>query len=220
MNKTKKHHHIFVYLIIILILLILLILGLPSIISKIFAEQRLYEIDNAPSRSIAIVFGAGLQRDGSPTAVLKDRVTTAAELYLSGKVKKIMMSGDNRTINYNEPASMRRYAIFLGIPEEDIILDYAGRRTFDTCYRAKYIFAIDNAILVTQKFHQPRALLTCAQFDIDAIGVAADRRSYQKYAMRFWKTREVFATLMAFWNLYIGHPLPVLGQPQPINFDA
>ncbi len=85
--------------------------------------------------------------DGSPSSVLKDRVATAADLYNSGKINKILMSGDNRYLNYNEPGAMKAYALELGIPEYDIVLDYAGRRTYDTCYRAKEIFQLSSAIL-------------------------------------------------------------------------
>ena len=115
----------------------------------------------SPAAPAAIVFGAGLWRDGSPSPVLQDRVATAADLYFSGKVKKILMSGDNRFIYYNEPGAMKKFALSLGVPEEDIVLDYAGRRTYDTCYRARAIFGLKEAILVTQSFHLPRALILC-----------------------------------------------------------
>ena len=109
-------------------------------------------------RPVVIVFGAGLRRDGTPTTVLRDRVETAAELYRQGKVEKLLMSGDNRFVDYNEPEAMRQYALQLGIPDEDIVLDYAGRRTYDTCYRAGAIFGVKKVILVTQLFHLPRAI--------------------------------------------------------------
>jgi len=113
-------------------------------------------MESVPADRVAIVFGAGLQRDGTPSAVLRDRVATAASLYFEGKVQKLLMSGDNRFLDYNEPGSMKAYAISLGVPGEDIVLDYAGRRTYDTCYRAREIFGLDEAILVTQTYHLPR----------------------------------------------------------------
>ena len=112
----------------------------------------------------------GLWRNGTPTPVLQDRIETAADLYFAGKVEKLLMSGDNRFIYYNEPGAMREYAISLGVPEEDIVLDYAGRRTYDTCYRAKAIFGLEKAILVTQAFHMPRALYTCNQLGVESPG--------------------------------------------------
>jgi vancomycin permeability regulator SanA len=168
------------------------------------------------ARGAAIVFGAGLWRDGSPTPVLRDRVATAAQLYFEGKVEKILMSGDNRFVDYNEPGAMHAYALQLGVPEEAMVLDYAGRRTYDTCYRAKAIFGLQEAILVTQSFHLPRALYTCRQLGIDAVGVPADLRTYPRRSLAFWNLRELLATLTALWEVHIAHPLPVLGEPEPI----
>ena len=105
------------------------ILILPRLFAGIYSWPRITDVPNAPNREVAIVFGAGLWFDGSPTPVLRDRIETAAELYISGKVKKLLMSGDNRFQNYNEPGAMQAYAIELGVPEEDIVLDYAGQPT-------------------------------------------------------------------------------------------
>jgi len=160
----------------------------------------------------AVVFGAGLSRDGSPSQILRDRVQTAADLYFAGKVEKLLMSGDNRFLDYNEPGSMQAYAIRLGIPEEDIVLDYAGRRTYDTCYRARAIFGLKEAILVTQDFHLSRAVFLCNTLGLPAIGVPADQRSYNW----IWAAREIPARSIAIWEVFFAHPLPVLGNPEPI----
>jgi SanA protein len=181
-----------------------------------YAGSRLFESDNSPSGKIAIVFGAGLYRNGSPTPVLRDRVTTAVELYQAGKVEKLLMSGDNSTVSHNEPGAMRDYAIGLGVPEEDIIQDFAGRRTFDTCFRARDIFHIDSAILVTQAFHLPRALYTCNMLGVSAVGVPADLRQYRRASQAFWNMRETAATAVALWELHISQPEPILGNPEPI----
>jgi SanA protein len=193
-----------------------LLLLIPRLITSLYAIKRIYTVQSAPIRRAAVVFGAGLWRDGSPTPVLRDRVATAAELYFAGKVEKILMSGDNRFVDYNEPGAMHAYAVQLGVPEEAIVLDYAGRRTYDTCYRAKAIFGLQEAILVTQNFHLPRALFTCSQLGMDVIGVSADRRVYQRRAFAYWNLRELFATLTALWEVYVSKPLPVLGDPEPI----
>jgi SanA protein len=161
-----------------------------------------------------------LWRDGSPTPVLRDRVATAAELYFSGKVEKILMSGDNRVVEYNEPAAMRAYALSLGVPDEAIVLDYAGRSTYDTCYRAGAIFGLHEVILVTQQYHLPRALYTCQALGLDAIGVSADRRIYRRSSLFYWNLRELPATLNAVLEVYLLQPLPVLGNPEPIFSDT
>jgi SanA protein len=181
-----------------------------------YTRQRLHTIENAPTSQVAIVFGAGLMRDGSPTPVLRDRVVTGAELYFAGKVQKLLMSGDNRFDYYNEPGAMAEYATLLGVPEEDIVLDYAGRRTYDTCYRARHIFGIEDAILVTQRYHLPRAIYTCNTLGLEADGTPADRRRYLPVAYTRWLVREIGANLVALWELWVTRPLPVLGQPEPI----
>jgi SanA protein len=189
---------------------------LPRLITGLYSYSHIYPLAESPSERVAIVFGAGLYRDGSPTPILRDRVATAADLYFSGKVEKLLMSGDNRYENYNEPGAMRDYAIQLGVPAEVIVLDYAGRRTYDTCYRSKAIFGIQSAILVTQKFHLPRALFLCSAMGIKAVGVSADRRTYWPSSQLIWNMREQFATAAAMWDVYIKRPVPVLGNPEPI----
>lgn len=180
------------------------------------SRGKIHSISGAPIKRAAVVFGAGLNPDGSPTRVLRDRVITAARLYEQGKIEKILMSGDNRFIDYNEPGAMKEYAVGLGIPEGDIVLDYAGRRTYDTCYRARAIFQLDDVLLVTQRFHLPRALYTCRQLGLQAVGVAADRRPYHQDSLFFWNIRELAATSVAWLQVHITHPEPVLGSPEPI----
>lgn len=185
-----------------------------------YARSRMFALTDAPARGVAIVFGAGLWRDGSPTPVLQDRVATAVDLYRAGKVKKLLMSGDNRFVDYNEPAAMKRIALSLGVPAEDIVLDYAGRRTYDTCYRARAIFGVEQAVLVTQAFHLPRALYTCNRLGVDAVGVSADRRAYPSSSRFYWNVRELFASLTALLDVHVLHPSPVLGKPEPIFTDS
>ena len=197
------------------------ILGLilPRIITTIFSLNRIYQKENAPASQLAIVFGAGLRRDGSPTAILRDRVETAADLYFSGKVEKILMSGDNRFEYYNEPESMRQYALSLGVPDAAIALDYAGRRTYDTCYRAKAIFGAREALLVTQKFHLPRAIFLCNALGLKSYGIEANNIRYRKISLLIWNFREQIATLGAFIDVFLSNPVPVLGNPEPLFGD-
>ena len=203
-------------LLLILCLLGALTLFLARLIISLYAAARIFTVKDAPAERVAIVFGAGLRRDGSATAVLRDRVQTAAQLYLDGKVEKILMSGDNRFAEYNEPEAMRQYALSLGVPDEALVLDYAGRRTYDTCYRARAIFGVESAILVTQKFHLPRALFTCNGLGVRAVGVEANNFYYRKISRAYWNTRELFATFGALVDVYVNKPVPVLGEPEPI----
>ncbi len=169
-----------------------------------------------PEGRVALVFGAGYWPDGTPSDVMKDRVEAAVELYAAGRVEKLLFSGDNRQVDYNEPGKMAEYALTLGLPEHAIALDFAGRRTYDSCYRARDIFGVEDVVLVTQRYHLPRALFTCEQLGLRAEGYVADRRPYV-YIRSYW-TREVPALWLAWWETSVTHPVPVLGDPVPI-FD-
>ena len=194
----------------------LLVVILPRIITTMYSWTRIYTADAVPTQRVAIVFGAGLDREGQATLILLDRVKTAAQLYFSGRVQKLLMSGDNRTVDYNEPEAMRQYALSLGVPNDAIVLDYAGRDTYATCYRAHAIFGLDSAILVTQPFHLPRALFLCKALGIQAFGVQADNYHYLWRWELIWNIREQLATVGAFVDVYIIKPVPVLGKPEPI----
>ncbi len=180
-------------------------------------DSRIYkpeELDVVPEWSVALVFGAGYWEDGALSDILRDRLDAVIELYRIGKVEKLLFSGDNRVSEYNEPGKMREYAISLGVPDEAIVLDFAGRRTYDSCYRARDIFLVQEVILVTQRYHLSRALLTCDGLNVDVVGYAADRTPY--IHMRWYWIREIPAIWNAWWDIYVKHPVPVLGEPLPI----
>jgi SanA protein len=194
-----------------------LILIIGRIYVVVNTRKSIIKLENVSPAPVAIVFGAGLRRDGSPTLILRDRVETAVKLYQAGKVKKLLMSGDNRFVDYNEPASMKEYALALGVPEADIVLDYGGRRTYDSCFRAKQIFGVDQAILVTQQFHLPRAIYTCRSMGMEVVGTPANNEYFRKLSILYWNLREIPATIVALWENNVTHPLPpVLGTPEPI----
>lgn len=167
--------------------------------------------DSVPVKPVGLVFGAGYWPDGTPSDVMKDRVEAAFELYRAGRIEKALFSGDNRIAEYNEPEKMREYALSLGMPADAIALDYAGRRTYDTCYRARHVFGLEEAVLITQRYHLPRALYTCRSLGLDTVGFAADRRPYV-HIRQFW-AREVPALWLAWWDLSVVHPTPVPGDP-------
>jgi vancomycin permeability regulator SanA len=207
---------LFLHLIVYIVLAGFLLTGFLRVGMLLYADPKTYLTENVPGSPAAVVLGAGLNRDGTPGLVLQDRVRTAVELYFSGRVQKILMSGDNTSRNYDEPNAMKDFAIELGVPEEDIALDFAGIRTYDSCYRAKAIFGLEKMIVVTQAYHLPRALFLCNAFDIEADGVPADDAHYRRSSYTFWWVREILASLKAYWDVYIGHPQPILGQPEPL----
>lgn len=199
--------------------LAIFLLGLRLGIAHTVRDYIYSRVEDVPPYPVALVLGAGLWADGSLTPVLADRVATAADLYHAGKVQKLLFSGDNRFVNYNEPRAMMNYALQLGVPEEDIVLDYAGRRTYDSCYRAREIFGVERAIVVTQRFHVPRALYLCRNLGVDAVAILADRQDYSIRRFR-WETREYLALALAWWDINVRHPVPVLGEPLPIELSV
>lgn len=124
------------------------------------------------------------------------------------------MSGDNPTENYDEPTAMKLTAVKLGVPAGDVILDFAGRRTYDTCFRAKEIFEIQKAIIVTQEFHQARTLYLCNNLGIDSIGVTANRRKYE--GAKYWAFREFFSRASAWFEINLLPFEPIRGNKEPI----
>lgn len=184
-------------------------------------EPRIYALDAAldelPPERVAIVFGARVYPSGRLSAMLRDRVDTAIALYEAGKVDKLLMSGDNRFDNYDEPGAMMAYAVAQGVPTADIQPDFAGRRTYDTCFRAKNVFQVTSAVLVTQAFHLPRALFTCNGLGLTATGVIADRRRYDPRSVAWSESRELPALVVALVDVVRRAPPPVLGDPIPIR---
>ncbi len=196
--------------------MVVLLGGLRLWIEQKYRDRIYTCAEDVPSRSVAIVLGAGLWPDGSLTPVLADRVAIAADLYHAGTVQKLLCSGDNRFVDYNEPQRMLEYAVSLGVPEEAIVLDYAGRRTYDTCYRARDIFGLERVVVVTQRFHAARALYLCDALGVDAVAVLADLQDYTIRRVT-WEMREYPALALAWWDVNVRHPLPVLGEPLPIR---
>jgi len=194
----------------------IILLGLSRIAMIVSSRDNTFDPASVPVAQVALVPGAGITTDGRPTLALRDRIDGAIDLYRAGKVKKILMSGDNSTIYYNEPGVMANYAISQGIPKSDIVLDYAGRRTYDTCYRAKAIFGLESVIITTQKYHLPRMVFLCEQLGLNASGITVKQSDYLLNHYVFWNVREVLATLSAYIDIYILKPEPILGSPEPI----
>ncbi len=176
------------------------------------------ELSRMPSDDgqVAIVFGAGYWPNGALSLILRERLDAAIELYEAGRVEKLLFSGDNRIVEYNEPGRMLDYALEQGVPREDIVLDYAGRRTYDTCYRARDIFDLSSATLVTQRYHLPRALETCRALGLEVIGYSANRYEHHGLYLIRYRLREIPALWLAWWETRVTHPTPVLGEPLPI----
>lgn len=192
-------------------LLIALILP-PTLLFVVWfstAPSRYVAAADVPARDIAVVFGAGLRRNGEPTRILADRVDAAIALYQLGRVPHLLMTGDNSSDDYDEVTAMRDYAVERGVPEADITLDYAGFRTYDSCYRARAIFGIERAVLVTQRYHLVRAVYLCRSMGIDAVGLGTpDWGVYSDASMTRYTLREGVAILVGLWEAHITRPPP------------
>lgn len=181
-----------------------------------YSNNKIYRsITEVPNdNSVAIVFGAKVWDDGSLSHALLDRVTTGVELYKAGKVKKLLMSGDNPSADYDEPTAMKNDAIRQGVPERDIVLDFAGRRTYDTCYRAKEIFEVKKAVIVSQEFHLARSIYLCENIGVESVGITANRRKYS--GENYWAFREFFSVFSAWFEMNFIPFEPVSGKKEPI----
>jgi vancomycin permeability regulator SanA len=177
---------------------------LEQTLSNIYKDRIFSNINDVDSKPVAIIFGATLDQNGNPTQMLTDRVNTAIDLYKQGKVQRILISGNGQYVNFNEVAIMKQILRENGIPDFVILEDEKSQRTFDTCFRAKRDFKINQAILITQNFHLPRALYLCNSFGIDSIGFAADKSIYQDQKMLDY--RENFAIIKSYLDIYFIQP--------------
>jgi len=176
-------------------------------------------IDDAPPRLVAIVPGCRVYPDGTPSAMLADRLATALELYRAGKVRKILVSGDHGAPEYDEVAAMRRWLEARGVKSEDVFSDHAGFRTLDTMVRAARVFEVGGAIVCTQRFHLARAVFLARRAGIDAVGVPADRRVYRGAQLN--RLRETYARAVAFLDANVLHTSPRFYGPKiPITGDG
>ena len=169
----------------------------------------------------AVILGAGV-RDGKPTPMLRDRLLTGIVLYKSGAAKKLIMSGDHGSEEYDEVNIMKSFAVENGIPDSDIFMDHAGFSTYETVYRAKEIFEADNIIIVSQEYHLYRALYIAKKLGVKAVGVSADLNTYRGQTKR--DLREILARDKDFFNCiikpeptYLGDKIPVSGNGNLTN---
>lgn len=160
-----------------------------------------------------LVLGAGVRSNREPTQILEGRLKTALELYSENKISWILVSGDNRTIYYNEPQAMRRWLERNGVPPERIVSDYAGRRTYDSLKRTKMVFGQEKIVVATSDFHIARALYLAKRMGIDAYGVASETKSAGRMSdARLW-FREYMARHKAVWDVWFP-PSPKLGPKE------
>lgn len=177
---------------------------------RLSAGPHEHTVADAPAADVGLVLGAGLRPDGTPSQYLQYRLDDALALYRAGKVKVLLVSGDNRTTTYDEPSSMRDYLVAHGVPAGKVVRDFAGQDTYDSCVRAARIFGVHRVLVITQQYHLARAVFLCRQVGLDADG-AADPHPLVSSGPEL---REVPAAVKAAWDA-VWQPDPRhLGPPE------
>lgn len=212
MNPTHKNYTIsesrklsgfkskpfFVFLYVSLVLFLLLVS--PFLYINTAFRYSTFVQNNSFTNYTGLVLGAQV-RGSYPSDVLQKRLDAAAMAYNQKKVSKLLLSGSNESMYYNEPLTMEKYLkSTYKIPEADLILDFAGLRTLDSCYRAKNIFKVQNLAIITQDFHLARALYLCKQYNFDSIKTISAQDSLIGVTINGY-VREVPASVNAFWDI-------------------
>lgn len=217
----KRRHLLWalVAVVALVILVAIVVLATSLITTQSAGKHIVAGPQDAPQAKVAIVLGARVYSDGSPSAMLADRLATGIALYKQGKVQKLLLSGDHGQTTYDEVNAMRKYCLAQGIPDQDIFMDHAGFDTYETMYRARDVFKVTDCLVVTQGFHLPRAVYIARTLGLQATGVRADLRPYpggSRFALREWPAR-----VKAYFQLHVTKPKPrYLGPAIPIDGDG
>ena len=205
------------------IIIIIAIILIINFFIRVTTKKQIITNNNFKIKDIdcIIVMGAGI-RENKPTFMLEDRLLESINLYRNGLSKKILMTGDHGNVNYDEVNVMKKFAVDRGVPSEDIFMDHAGFSSYDSMYRAKSIFNIKKAIIVTQKYHLYRTLYIANKFNIKAYGVPSNPR---KYIGSFYRElREILARNKDFikcifkpYPKYLGDKIDISGNGNVTN---
>ena len=184
------------------------------------ATGHIFGERDVPPAPVALVLGAQVYADGTPSPFLAARLDVARRLLEAGKVRVILVSGDHMSWDYNEPGGMLRYLTAAGVPTEKVVLDHAGFDTYDSCARARRVFGVRQAIVVTQTFHLARAVTLCRRLGVDAAGVGDETVKRYRETWRFGATRELGACVKAVVDVVSGRDPVHLGRHEPGVDDA
>jgi vancomycin permeability regulator SanA len=200
------------------------IVGLATLVGAVsfvrsMASGHIHTESNVPATPVALVLGAQVNPDGTPSAFLAARLDLAKRLYDAGLVEQIIVSGDHLAPEFDEPSAMRNYLIKTGLPGERVIADMGGFDTYESCLRAKRIFHLSQLIIVTQSYHLGRAVATCRALGIDATGVGDD--SVRRHAIAWWRgaIRDQLACIKTVVDLLTRHE-PMPSETPTVGDDA
>lgn len=190
----------------------IMLMGTSEYIISREEAARLEDVD------CILVLGCGVDENGLPKALLTERLEVGIGLYEDGVAPKILMSGDHGTVEYDEVNAMKDYAMNAGVPGSDVFMDHAGFSTYESVYRARDVFAVGKMVIVTQRYHLPRALYAARALGLDAYGVAADGREYPGAVYR--GVREVLARCKDFVTAVVQPEPTCLGEVLPVSGDG
>lgn len=230
-KAKKKNGRLFGRILLVLLCLgvlgIAAVLGLNAVVKRSTADQIITSQEAAMLEDVdcILVLGCRVYDSGRPSSMLQDRLTRGIELYEQGAAPKLLMSGDHGTVEYDEVATMKQFAVDAGISSEDVFMDHAGFSTYESIYRAKEIFQADKILIVTQQYHLYRALYIANRLGLDACGVASDYHVYVGQSVR--DAREVLARVKDFGvcifkpePTYLGDVIPITGNGNLTNDDT
>lgn len=196
------------------VLAVAAVVAATNAVTVLATKDRIVSAEAAASfgADAIVVLGASVYADGTPSGILQDRLDDGIALYFAGAAPKIIMSGDNSTVSYNEVKAMKDYAIAQGVPSEDIFCDHAGFSTYESMYRAKHVFGAERIVVATQTYHLYRALYAASGLGLEAVGVPSDYREYAhqlQYDVREIpaRTKDFFKTLLRVPSTFVGDPI-------------
>ena len=201
-------------------LAIVAVFAVTNVVTIVGSKGSIVNADEASisSADASVVLGASVFADGTPSGILQDRLDDGIALYFAGVAPKLIMSGDNGTESYNEVRVMKQYAIAQGVPSEDIFCDHAGFSTYESMYRAKYVFGCQRIVVATQTYHLYRALWSAKSLGMLATGVPSDYHEYQKQLQ--YDIREVPARTKDFFKALFRMPSTYVGDAISLDQDG
>lgn len=191
------------------------VLVINAVVTSTADDYMVTNFNQLPQVDAIIVLGAYVTPSGSPSLMLKDRLDAGLEVYQAGISNRIVVTGDHGTKEYDEVNGMREYLQSQGIERDNIFMDHAGFNTYDSMYRARDVFLIKKAVIVTQEYHLYRAVYIARSLGIEAWGVSADKRDY--VGQSYYDIREVAARVKDFFQISLFRTKPkFLGEPLPV----
>ena len=199
------------------VLAVAAVVAATNAVTVLATKDRIVSAEAAASfgADAIVVLGASVYADGTPSGILQDRLDDGIALYFAGAAPKIIMSGDNSTVSYNEVKAMKDYAVAQGVPSEDVFCDHAGFSTYESMYRAKHVFGAERIVVATQTYHLYRALYSARGLGVEALGVPSDYHAYSKQTQ--YDLREIPARTKDFFKTLFKAPSTFVGDPISLN---